>query len=47
MRGDGKDKFYRTLNLDEATKKALRFYRVNVEELKKEKEQEEEENEKT
>lgn len=26
-RGDGKDKFYRYLELDEETKKVLKFYR--------------------
>lgn len=41
MRGDAKDKFYRTLNLDKESKDALKFYRNHVEELKEEKEEEE------
>jgi hypothetical protein len=36
MRGDGKDKFYRSLNLDKTSLDALKFFRKNVEELKDE-----------
>ena len=41
MRGDGKDRFYRTLNLDNESKEILKFIRKHEQELKEEIEEEE------
>lgn len=36
MRGDGKDKFYRTLNLDNDSKTILKYLRKHEKEIKEE-----------
>lgn len=41
MRGDGKDRFYRTLNLDNDSKQILKYLRKHEKELKEEDEEEE------
>jgi len=42
MRGDGKDKFYRSLNLDNESKEILKYLRKNEKELNEEFKDEEE-----